>query len=247
MKKQILLILLLALTFSANLIAEDVIKIIEKAEDSFKGESSSGRFTMHVVTPDYERTMVMNSWWVGNEKALIIIESPAKDKGNKTLKIGNEMWNYLKNTEKTMKIPPSMMLNSWNGSDLTNDDLVRESKLTRDYDIKLLHDEKIAGEDCWKIELVPKPEAPVVWDRLYYWVRKSDYLPALIQYYSEKGKLIRTMKFSDYGIMGGRKIPKKWTIISNTKENQYTEFIYNDVKFDVKIPDWIFSFRELEK
>lgn len=222
-------------------------EIIKKAEDLIKGETSTGTFTMTVVNPDFKRTVVMESWWVGNEKALIVIKSPAKEAGNKTLKIKNEMWNYLKNTETTIKIPPSMMLQSWNGSDLTNDDLVRESNLVNDYDLKVLFEEKIQGEDCWKIELKPKPTAPVVWGTIYYWVRKSDFLPALIQYYDEKGNLHRTMSFNDYKIMDKRKIPTKWTIINNKKPGHYTEFIYNDVKFNVNIPDRIFSFKELER
>ncbi len=224
--------------------AEDIIK---KAEDAIKGETSEGTFTMNIVTPEYRRSMTMKSWWVGNDKALVVILSPDKDKGNKTLKIKNELWSYLKNTETTMKLPTSMMLMSWNGSDLTNDDLVHESNLAKDYMSKVIKEEEIAGEKCWKIDLVPNPEAPVVWGRIYYWVREKDYLPALIQYYSEKGQLIRTMKFSDYKNMSGRFIPTEWIVESNTKPGHYTEFIYDQVKFDVKIPDRIFSFRELEK
>lgn len=221
--------------------------IISKAEESIKGKTSVGTFTMNITTPEFQRTFTMDAWWVGNEKALIVITNPAKEKGNKTLKIKNEMWNYLKNTETTIKIPPSMMLSSWNGSDFTNDDLVRESNLVRDYDLKIMQEEKISGELCWKIEMKPKPNVPVVWGYLYYWVRKSDFLPALIQYYDEKGELHRTMKFSDYKMMDGRKIPCKMTVSSNKKENHSTELIYSKVKFDVKINDRIFSFKELEK
>lgn len=221
--------------------------IISKAEESIKGKTSVGTFTMNITTPDFQRSLTMDAWWVGNEKALIVITKPAKEAGNKTLKIGNEMWNYLKNTETTIKIPPSMMLSSWNGSDFTNDDLVRESNLVRDYDLRIMQEENIAGELCWKIEMKPKPNVPVVWGFLYYWVRQSDYLPALIQYYDEKGTLHRTMKFSDFKVMGGRKIPAKMTVLSNKKDNHKTELIYSNIKFDVKINDRMFSFKELEK
>lgn len=244
MKK--ILILILAI-FPLAAFAQSGSEIVKKAEDAIKGESSRGTFTMRVVRPEFERAMTMESWWVGSEKALIIIKSPAKDKGNKTLKIGNEMWNYLKNTNTVMKIPPSMMLRSWMGSDLTNQDIVRESELVEDYDVKLMFEEEIAGEKCWKLELIPKPDAPVVWGKIYYWVRKKDYLPSLIQYYDEKGKKIRTMKFADYKEMDNRFIPTRWKIVSNTKDNQYTEFIYEDVEFDVDIPDRRFSRRELER
>jgi outer membrane lipoprotein-sorting protein len=222
-------------------------EIVKKAENAIKGETSVGTFVMNIKTPDYERSLTMKAWWVGTEKSLIVITSPPKEAGNKTLKIGNEIWSYLKNTETTIKIPPSMMLSSWNGSDYTNDDLARESKLVRDYNLKLMFEEKISGEMCWKIELTPKTNAPVVWGKLYYWVRKKDFLPTLVQYYNEKDKLQRTMKFSDFKMMGGRKIPCRMLLINNRKKGYQTELIYKDVKFNVKIKSKIFSFRELEK
>ncbi|OGU12481.1 MAG: outer membrane lipoprotein-sorting protein [Ignavibacteria bacterium GWB2_35_12] len=245
--KKIILVLVISILFFSNAFSQKAVEIIKKAEDAIKGETSYGKFTMNIITPDYQRSMTMQSWWVGNEKSLIVILSPNKDKGNKTLKIKNELWSYLKNTETTMKLPASMMLQSWNGSDLTNDDLVRESNLAKDYISTILKEESIGGEMCWKIDMNPNLQAAVVWGHIYYWVRQKDYLPALIQYYSEKGELVRTMKFSDYQRMSGRFIPAKWIIESNKKKGHYTEFIYNEVKFDVVIPDKIFSFRELEK
>ncbi|MCK5343430.1 MAG: outer membrane lipoprotein-sorting protein, partial [Candidatus Heimdallarchaeota archaeon] len=133
-----LTLLIFSFYLSSTLYAQTALEIIEKAEDLIKGSSAQGTIEMHIVTPDYERTMKMESWWVGNEKALIVILSPRREKGNKTLKIGNEMWSYLKNTETTIKIPPSMMLQSWMGSDFTNDDLVRDSDEVEDYTQRLL-------------------------------------------------------------------------------------------------------------
>ncbi len=241
-----LLILILFLSPIA-LQAQTAAEIIESAEDQVKGKTSKGTFIMRVVTPEFTRELTMNAWWKGNEKALIEITAPPKEKGNKTLKIGNEMWNYLKNTDRVIKIPPSMMLQSWMGSDLTNDDIVRESKLTDDYSTRIMFEEKIAGDSCWKIELTPKPDVPVVWGKIYYWVRKQDTLPALVQYYDESGDKHRTMKFYDYQMMSGRKIPKKWKIIDNKKEGHYTLFIYEDVEFNIRIPDRIFTRRQLER
>ncbi|TAL68287.1 MAG: outer membrane lipoprotein-sorting protein [Bacteroidetes bacterium] len=245
--KKLILVFVISILNMHEAFGQKAVEIIQKAEDAIKGESSYGKFTMNIVTPEYQRTMTMQSWWIGNEKSLIVIIAPNKDKGNKTLKIKNELWSYLKNTETTMKLPASMMLQSWNGSDLTNDDLVRESNLAKDYNSTIQKEEEIGGENCWKIDMMPNPQAAVVWGHIYYWVRQKDYLPALIQYYSEKGELVRTMKFSDFKNMGGRFIPSKWIIESNKKKGHYTEFIYNEVKFDVQIPDKIFSFRELEK
>ncbi len=233
--------------FYQTLSAQSAKEIVSRAENTLKGKTAYGVVEMTVTTPDYKRTLKMESWWVGNEKALIVIKSPKRERGNKTLKIGNEMWNYLKNTETVIKIPPSMMLQSWNGSDFTNDDLVRESNLTKDYTQKIVAEEKIKGADCWKIELTPKPEAPVVWGKIYYWVRKTDYLPALVQYYDENGKLIRYMEFSDIKFMGGRKIPTRWKMVSVVNKGHSTELKIIKMKFDSKIDDSIFSFEELER
>jgi outer membrane lipoprotein-sorting protein len=222
-------------------------EIVDKAEEAYKGETSVGVFTMKIVRPDYTRQVTMKAWNKGNEKALVVTKAPKKEAGNKLLKIGNELWQYLDNTETTMKLPASMMLNSWNGSDLTYDDMVRESNLVDDYDLSIMFEEKIAGEECWKIKLTPRPEAAVVWGKLYYWVRKSDYLPALVQYYGDDGKLKRTMKFYDISMMDGRKIPLRWKVIDEEDKGEYTLFIYKDVEFNVDIPDRIFSFRELER
>ncbi len=242
-----LLQILYFILITSSIQPQSAADIIDKAENAIKGKSAYGIVEMVVKTPDYTRKLKMKSWWVGNEKALIVILSPRKEKGNKTLKIGNEMWNYLKNTETTIKIPPSMMLQSWNGSDFTNDDLVRESNIKRDYYLKIIGKEPIDSIECWKIECIPHKDAPVVWGKLYYWVRIKDFLPALVQYYDEKGKLIRTLKFSNVKKVGNRKIPTSWKMISQIHPGHSTELKILKMEFDIHISDRKFSFRELER
>jgi len=244
----IFIITLSTLILSGRSTSSDIVKkIIEKAENSIKGKSSHAVATMTVETPSYTRRLKMESWWVENEKALIVILAPRKERGNKTLKIGNQLWNYLKNTETTIKIPPSMMLQSWNGSDFTNDDLVRESSMVKDYFRKLLGIETIDRVECWKVELTPKPDAAVVWGKLYYWISTQDTLPVRIDYYDEKGRLVRHMTFSDVRTMSGRKLPTVWTMINDRKKNHRTTFAIEEIEFDIKIPDRTFSLRELER
>jgi len=227
--------------------AQNPIEIVRRAENAIKGKTSHAIVEMKVVTPDFERTLKMESWWVGNEKALIEILSPKREKGNRTLKIGNEIWMYLRSTETTIKIPPSMMLQSWMGSDYTYDDLVRQSNLVRDYEITLLGSDTLKGKLCWKLQLIPRPEAPVVWGKVLYWVLQKDYLPLQVQYFSEKGDLVRTMEFSEFRTTGGRKIPTRWIMRNETKPGHYTELKLIEVEFDIRIPDRIFTFRALER
>jgi outer membrane lipoprotein-sorting protein len=229
------------------LFSQSAEEIVKKSEDLLKGVSSKGKFRMTIVTPDYTRTMEMESWWVGDEKALILITAPRREAGNKTLKVNNELWMYLRNTETTIKVPPSMMLQSWNGSDFSNDDLVRESSLVLDYTMKLLAEERVDNEMCWKVELLPKPTAPVVWGKINHWIRKSNYLPSRTEYYDEKGILMRTLTYTDIRQFGNRKVPSKWVMINNIKQGHRTEFEYIEAQFDIKISNSIFSFRELEK
>ncbi len=242
--KQVFIFLCLVMTTLSAQTAEEILK---RAEDAVKGETAYGIIRMTITTPEFTRTLEMESWWQGNEKALIITKSPKKEAGNKTLKIGNEIWSYLRNTETTIKIPPSMMLQSWNGSDYTNDDLVRESNLNRDYDQSIIAEEEINDKMTWKIELKPKPDAPVVWGKIYYWVRKDDYLPSLIQYYDEKNILIRYLVYSDVKNFHGRMMPSKWTMYNKAREGRYTAIEVIEMKFDIKISPRIFSFQELER
>ncbi|OGU53958.1 MAG: outer membrane lipoprotein-sorting protein [Ignavibacteria bacterium RBG_13_36_8] len=240
-------IILIVVSISLNIKAQTANEIIRKAEDTIKGNTAHGEIEMAVETSDFTRTLVMESWWVGNDKALIVVKTPKREAGNKTLKIKNEMWNYLKNTETTIKIPPSMMLQSWNGSDFTNDDLVRESNLDNDYYQKIIGEETIDGVQCWKIELDPKPDAPVVWGKLYYWVRMNDYLPARIDYYDEKGGLMRYMIFTDIKTFSGRKLPSVWSMHNKVKKGNSTKFKIISMEFDIRISDRTFSFQELER
>ena len=242
--EKMLLLLLLACEI---LTAQDALEIVRKSENLLKGISSKGRFRMTVETPDFTRTTEMEAWWIGNDKALIVITSPKRESGNKTLKVNNELWMYLRNTETTIKVPPSMMLQSWNGSDFTNDDLVRESSLTDDYTMRILSEEECDGTPGWKIEMLPKPSAPVVWGRLVHWIRKKDVLPTRTEYYDEKGTLMRTMKYTDIRQFGNRSVPSKWEVTNNVKPGHRTSFEYLEVQFDIPISDKVFSFRELEK
>lgn len=224
--------------------AEDIVR---RSEELLKGKSSRGSFRMVIETPDYTRSMEMDTWWVGNDKALIVVTAPRREAGNKTLKVKNELWMYLRNTETTIKVPPSMMLQSWNGSDFTNDDLVRESSLIDDYTMRILADEMLDGAAVWKLELVPRPTAPVVWGRILHWVRKDGFLPVRSEYYDETGLRIRTMVYSDFKEMGGRTIPTRWTMVNDQKSGNRTTFEFLSVAFDVLINDRIFSFQELER
>lgn len=228
-------------------LSADINDIFKISEGKLKGETTQGSYSMTVTTPEYTRSLDIEIFSKGSDKSLVIIKSPPRDAGNKFLKIGKEFFTYLNATGTIMKLPPSMMLQSWNGSDLTNEELIRESSLTEDYNLKLIREENIGSELCLKIELTPKPTASTVWGRIYYWISKKENNPAYIQFYDEKSELIRTIKFSDVRKIDDRIIPSRWLIKNEKKKGYHTEFIYHNVMFNKPIPDDVFSLTKSKK
>ena len=202
---------------------------------------------MTVRTPDWERTLEMDYWTVNPDKSFILITSPAKEAGTSTLRLKSNMWNYLPKVERVIKIPPSLMLQPWMGSDFTNDDLVKESSLVNDYTHKIVGEVVEGGDACYQVLATPKPDAPVVWGKLVLAIRKSDSLPRKEEFYDEKGKLRKVLTYEDIRNAGGRNYPMRWKMVSVTKPGHETVLVYSDLKFDQRIPNRIFTQRNMKR
>ncbi len=161
------------------------------------------------------------------------------------MKAEENIWNYLPKVERVIKIPTSMMMGSWMGSHFTNDDLVKESRLIRDYAITISFEGERAGTPVWEFTLTPHPEAAVVWGRILLEVRQLDLMPTWQRYYDEHGNLVRTLTFGEYRQMGGRLIPARMEMRPADKPNEYTVITYRDLTFDVPFDDEFFSLRSL--
>ena len=222
----------------------DVEKIVRRIDELYRSRSSYSELEMQIVTPHWERTLKMRAWTEGMEKTFIRILSLAKERGVATLRVGNEMWNYLPKTNKVMKIPPSMMMSSWMGSDFTNDDLVREFTFVDDYTYKLINPDD-AQRGLIYIEFIPKEGLPIVWGKVTVAVRDEDYIPVWERYYDEKNNLIRVMYFRDIKEFDGRKIPSLMELIPQTKEGYKTVIRYLGIDFNVALPSDVFSLRNL--
>jgi len=223
----------------------DPTEIVDCVDRMMRGESSRGTATMEVSTENWSRAMEMQMWSLGTDYALVRILSPRKDAGTATLKAGNEIWNYLPRVDRTIKIPASLMSASWMGSHFTNDDLVKESRLIEDYEITLAYEGDREGVAVWEFDLIPRPEAPVVWGRIAFQVRKSDTMPVYARYYDEDGELVRTMTFFDYRELGGRLVPASMRVVPEDKPDEYTEVRYSELEFDVDLERDFFSLRRL--
>lgn len=213
-----------------------------------RGDTARGTYEMTITDPRWTRTLRLNVWEVRDEKkSFIRILSPAKEKGIGTLKIGSEMWNYLPRVERTIKIPPSMMMQPWMGSDFTNDDLVKESSIVDDFVHELIGVVDLDGVKAYKVVSIPKPKVAVVWDKIVYWVREEDFLPLRQEFYSEKGELIRVMTFSEIREVGGRVIPTYWEMVPVKKKGRKTSLRIIDVVYDEPLDDSVFSLRNLKR
>jgi outer membrane lipoprotein-sorting protein len=222
-------------------------EILDRAESLLWGKTMQGEFEMSIATPRWQRTLGMRVWMERPKRSFVRILSPAKEAGIGSLRIGAEMWNYLPNVERTIKIPPSMMLQPWMGSDFTNDDLVKSSSAIDDYTQKIVREELVAGAPAYVLELIPKPDAAVVWGKIFYWVRKKDFVPLKEDFYSERSELVRTMTFSEIRPMGGRTIPTKWEIRPSDKPGNSTTILVKSAVFDRTIDPEIFTQRYLQK
>jgi outer membrane lipoprotein-sorting protein len=234
--------------FSQNEIPQnDAKKIVEKIDELYRAKSSYSEIKMSIITPHWERTLQMKVWTEGMEKTFIRITHPPKEEMVGTLRIGNEMWNYLPKTNKVIKIPPSMMMSSWMGSDFTNDDLVKEITFVNDFYFQMTGQQESAKgfQDLLYVKCIPKEGRPIVWGKVIIGVRKEDYLPVIEEYYDEKGKIMRLMNFKDIRLFGDKKLPAVMEIIPQNKEGNKTVLEYIDLDFNVKVDENIFSLRNL--
>ncbi len=247
MSKIVISILLALFSLSGFTQELDVKKWVQEADEKMRGTSSQSNFSMTIQRKSWSRTINMKSWSLGNKYSLMYIVSPAKEKGQVFLKRENEMWNWIPSIERMVKIPPSMMMQSWMGSDFTNDDLVKESSLAKDYTHKLLGEEQQQGFDCYKIELVPTEDAPVVWGKIYMWISKKEKHWLRAEYYDEDDYLMKYEVLSDIKMVDDREMPTRLEMIPADEKDQKTILIYGDTDFDIPIEESFFSIQNMKR
>lgn len=230
--------------FAQELTALDIIKI---ADEKNRGETMTGEMSMTIVRPKWERTISMKSWSKGDKYFMIYITAPAKEVGQVFLKVDKEMWNYVPTISRMIKIPPSMMMQSWMGSDFTNDDLVKQSSIVVDYDHTLLAEEIVRDMECYKIELIPHEDAAVVWGKIISWITKDGYNLWKSEYYDEDGYLQNTQNAFEIKTFGDRDIPSRMEIIPADKEGEKTVLLFTNSVFNEPIDDSFFSKQNMKK
>jgi outer membrane lipoprotein-sorting protein len=240
MRLLFIILLLAASLFAA--VGDNAYDIVKKSQDLIRGVTSHITLTMKIVNPDYTRTMQMESWASGNDKSFILVLKPAKEEGNTFLKIGNDIWQYIRSVDEEIKIMPTMMYQGMMGSEFTYDDMVREDSFADDY-ASTVHEE---GENYWVIMMLPKPGTGITYSYLYYAVHKESYLPIYVAYYDKRGE-IRQLDYSEPKTYSSHEIPTLWTMTNKRKDGRVTTVTVDAAEFDVKLDPSIFEKANLRR
>ncbi|MBN1409734.1 MAG: outer membrane lipoprotein-sorting protein [Spirochaetales bacterium] len=252
MKKNVFILVLLFILSGCGILFADPLKapsvkdILSFIDKMYRSDTLYAKMEMEIVSSRWTRVLELDIWTKGKDLTFIRILSPKKEKGISTLKMKNEMWNYLPKINKVIRVPPSMMMDSWMGSDFTNDDLVKEYSLFDDFTYEFT---EVADPDegTLYIKCIPKKDLPIIWDSIVVAVRAEDYIPVWQKYYNEKGELMRILNFTDIRTFDKKKIPSTIEVIPQNEDGQKTIIRYRQVEFDKPISDSVFTLQNLRK
>jgi len=239
-----ILILVLSMTFLRAQSAEEIVK---KAYEKNEGNSQYAEMTMKIVRPKWQRELKFKYASLGKDYSLVLITSPAKEKGQTFLLVDNEMWMWNPSISRTVKLGPSMMSQGWMNSDYSNDELMNGGSIITDYDKRIIGSETIDGKACYKIVLTPKEGKNIVWGKQILWITKDSYLILKNEFYDEEDYLVKTHLGSEIKTLDGREIPTQFDIISEDNPDYKTIVIINDIRFDIKVSKSFFSQQNMRK
>jgi len=216
-------------------------EIVIKSQDKVNGESNRGAMKMTVVRPNWSREVEMKVWSLGEDFYMIYILSPARDKGQVFMKRETDMWNWMPSISRMIKIPPSMMSQSWMGSDFTNNDLMRMNSYINDYTHRILGEEEINGYQCYKVELMPLPDAAVVWGKIHIWISKDEFYQMQFEFFDEEMEAVNREICSDVKQFGDRKLPSKMVMTPMDKPGNQTIIEISEMEYNVNMQESFFS------
>lgn len=234
-----ILILLIPDSDAQSLTATDIVR---KADEKFNGEKSSLMLmSMTIIRPSWQRTVEFKNWSLGRDYALTLITAPARDAGQTFLKRATEMWNWNPSISRLIKLPPSMMSQGWMGSDYTNDDLLKESSVVNDYTHEITGEDSITGRDCYRIKMLAREDAAVIWGHQIRWIDKTDFLVLRAELFDEDGILVRTEVGSEIKTMDGRTIQTRIELLPADEPGNKTIIAIKEIKFNIPLQESFFS------
>jgi outer membrane lipoprotein-sorting protein len=244
MKQNILFIIMITiLTTFTTVNANEAHDIMKKVDDNVRGQNIYMQMNMSITSRSHTRTMKMQVWAQGQKKSFVKTIYPPKDRGITFLSLSNQMWQYVPKIERIIKIPPSMMLQNWMGSDVTNDDMVKQSSLVEDYEPRIVKKEGT----FITLELIPKEDAAVVWGKIISEVDTATYTTTKATFYDEEGDAVRVFTYKDVQKFGRYYTPMYWRITPSDKDGSFTEIVIKEVVYDSDISDKYFKKSALKR
>lgn len=214
--------------------------ILKELDDLYRGDASTSTMRLEIKTEDWRRTLRLKSWTRGEEMSLIRVLEPEKERGITTLKVENDLYNYLPAVDRKIKIPTTMMSASWMGSHISNDDLVKESRFSEDYRCNFTPTEP-PRDNQRVIDCIPNENAPVVWSRVRITLLPTEDLPQVIEFFDERGSMERVIRYQDYRRFSGRRLPARIEVYPTSKPNEKTVMTIENITFLTTLPDEVFT------
>lgn len=243
-KRFLLPLLLLALPVFAADEERSATQIVRDAIDHWRGLSSYTVMTMVIHRPDWERSMTMEAWTKGDDNSLVRVIEPKKDRGNGTLTDKNSMWTFSPKVNRVIKVPSSMMGQSWMGSDFSNKDIARADDIIDQYDHSILETDVVDEITVYKIESIPHEDAAVVWGSEVLTIR-DDHVVLEHAFYDQDGELVKTLKSLEIAEMGGRTIAKRQRMVKTDEPDEWTEIAVEEVEYELDLKDSVFTLSNL--
>jgi hypothetical protein len=241
-------LILACLLFPLGLWAQDANEIVHRADAKYNGEKSAySEMTMTIVRPKYKRSVEFRNWAVTGSDVLTLVTAPAREKGQSFLKSGNNLWSWNPTIQRLIKLPPSMMSQGWMGSDYTNDDILKESSMVKDYSHRFIKTEMQGGLKCYKIEMVPLPQASVVWGKMMIWISCDEYFEMKCEFYDEDGNLVKTHLASMIATFDDRMLPSVMEIIPADEPGNKTLVRISRMKFNIAIDSNFFTQQNMKR
>jgi len=219
-------------------------EIVRLTIEQWRGTSSHGVFTMTIHRPDWERSMSMRSWTRGDKDSLVRVTEPPRDADNATLTIDNNMWIFSPRVNRVIKMPSSMLNQSWMGSDFSNNDITKGNEILNEYEHTLVGIDQQDGHEIYAIESIPNEDAAVVWGREVLRIR-DDYILLEHLFYDQDDVLIKSLESLEIGERGGRTVATRQRMARVEMEDEWTEIYVEEMEFGVELRNGLFTLSNL--
>lgn len=220
--------------------AADAADKVRAAVDYWRDTSSFAVLSMTVHRPDWERTSLMRGWTRGEKDSLVRFVEPAKDAGNATLKLGDDMWIFTPKLNRVIKLPFSMMAQSWMGSDFSYNDLAKSDQILLHYQHRLIATESEGGHQIFVVESTPHEDAPVPWGKEVLKIR-DDHLLLEETFYDQDLEPVKRLRALEIGTLGGKLYVTRLRMEKLEEEDHWTELQYREARFGTELPGALFT------